>query len=173
MTEHEFTLFDRLEVIKKTIDKYGEDNFYLSFSGGKDSTALHYLIDMALPSNRIPRVFSNTGIEYISIVKFVKELAKNDDRFIIIQNTKSIKKTLEEVGYPFKSKEYSNWQKVFRKHKDRIIPYIKEVEANPKLLEDWEYIHNLPVNVKYIVCQYFGVRERESSTYIYEKGNCP
>lgn len=73
MTENEFILFDRLEVIKNTIQKYGEENFYLSFSGGKDSTVVHHLLDMALPDNRIPRVFSNTGIEYNAIVEFVRE----------------------------------------------------------------------------------------------------
>lgn len=73
MTENEFVLYDRLEVIKKTIEKYGEENFYLSYSGGKDSTVVHHLLDMALPNNRIPRVFCNTGIEYNAIVKFVRE----------------------------------------------------------------------------------------------------
>ena len=33
--DNELLLFDRLEIIKTTIAKYGEDNFYLSFSGGK------------------------------------------------------------------------------------------------------------------------------------------
>lgn len=51
MTENDFILFDRIEVIKKTIEKYGEENFYISFSGGKDSTVLHHLIDEAIPGN--------------------------------------------------------------------------------------------------------------------------
>ena len=105
--DNELLLIDRLEVIRKTIAKYGEENFYISFSGGKDSTVLHYLVDMALPNNKIPRVFSNTGIEYQAIVKFVKELASKDERFEIIQPKVSIKKMLEEKGYPFKSKEHS------------------------------------------------------------------
>ena len=67
MTEEEFMLFDRIEKIKQIINKYGEENFYISFSGGKDSTVLHYLVDLALPGNKIPRVFINTGIEYIYI----------------------------------------------------------------------------------------------------------
>ena len=71
--DNELILFDRLEVIKQTIEKYGEENFYLAFSGGKDSTIVHYLLDMALPNNKIPRVFSNTGIEYNLVVKFVRE----------------------------------------------------------------------------------------------------
>lgn len=65
--DNELLLFDRINVIKDTINKYGEDKFYLSFSGGKDSTVLHHLVDMALPNNRIPRVFANTGIEHIYI----------------------------------------------------------------------------------------------------------
>ena len=105
--DFELLLFDRLNVVRDTIKKYGEDNFYLSFSGGKDSTVLHHLIDMALPDNRIPRVFINTGIEYLDIVRFVKELASQDDRFQIIAPSKPIKKVLETYGYPFKSKEHS------------------------------------------------------------------
>ena len=39
--DYELTLFDRVEVIKATNKKYDlENNAYLSFSGGKDSTAL-------------------------------------------------------------------------------------------------------------------------------------
>ena len=103
--DNELLLFDRIEIIKNTINKYGEENFYLSFSGGKDSTVLHYLLDIALPGNKIPRVFINTGIEYNDIVKFVEDLAKKDSRIIILKPTKSIKKILEEKGYPFKSKQ--------------------------------------------------------------------
>lgn len=73
MTENEFILEDRLGVIRDTIKKYGEENFYLSFSGGKDSTVVHHLLDMAVPGNKIPRVFSNTGIEYNAIVEFERE----------------------------------------------------------------------------------------------------
>ena len=107
--DYELTLFDRIEVIKATNQKYDlENNAYLSFSGGKDSTILHYLLDMALPNNRIPRVFIDTGIEYLMIRDFVLKLAKNDDRFVIIKPTKPIKQTLEKYGYPFKSKQHSH-----------------------------------------------------------------
>ena len=112
--DNETLLFDRLEMIKTTINKYGEENFYISFSGGKDSTVLHYLVDMALPDNKIPRVFSNTGIEYQKIVEFVKSLAEKDDRFEIITPNKNIKKTLEDVGYPFKSKDHSDKVNIFQ-----------------------------------------------------------
>ena len=72
MISNEFMLQDRLQKIKQIIRKYGEENFYISFSGGKDSTVLSALIDMALPDNKIPRVYANTGIEYRMILDFVE-----------------------------------------------------------------------------------------------------
>lgn len=107
MTDNELLLFDRVEVIKTTIKKYGEQNFYISFSGGKDSTVLHHLIDEAMPENKIPRVFINTGIEYEFIRKYVIDLKQKDDRFVIFNSNVNITKMLCDKGYPFKSKEHS------------------------------------------------------------------
>lgn len=115
LEDYNLVLFDRLEVIKSTIAKYGIDNCYLSFSGGKDSMVVHTLLDLALPNNSIPRVYANTGIEYIEQVNFVRELAKKDNRIIEIKPTKNIKKVLEEYGYPFKSKEHSYYVDMYQR----------------------------------------------------------
>ena len=65
MTENEFMLADRIAKIQSINQQFDlENNAYLSFSGGKDSTVLHYLLDEAIPGNKIPRVFINTVIEY-------------------------------------------------------------------------------------------------------------
>ena len=106
--DYELTLFDRLNTIRSVIAKYGEENFYISFSGGKDSTVLHYLLDKAIPNNTIPRVFIDTGIEYLAIRKFVLEMAENDKRFVIVKPSQPIKQMLETFGYPFKSKQHSH-----------------------------------------------------------------
>lgn len=141
MTENEFILQDRLSVIRDTIAKYGEENFYISFSGGKDSTVVHHLVDMALPNNKIPRVFINTGIEYVEIVNFVKELASVDNRFVIIQPSQNIKQMLERVGYPFKSKEHSvmvhEWQ-LGHRNTNKMKRYLGETGSRyecPKILK--------------------------------------
>lgn len=107
MEDYELILFDRINVIKDTITKYGEENFYIAFSGGKDSTILHYLIDMALPNNKIPRVYVDTGIGFKMINDFVNKLKNNDTRIITIKSNIPIKQTLEKYGYPFKSKLHS------------------------------------------------------------------
>lgn len=133
--DNEILLVDRLDVIRKVNDKYDlETNAYISFSGGKDSTILHYLIDMALPNNRIPRVFINTGIEYNDIVSFVKELASKDDRFIIIQPTKPIKQVLEKYGYPFKSKEHSLYLSIYQTKGDVSKTYQRYIKPSEKRL---------------------------------------
>lgn len=165
--DFELVLFDRLNVIKDTIQKFGEENFFLSFSGGKDSTILHYLIDMAIPENKIPRVYSNTGIEYKKNVEFVKNLASKDDRFIILNPSVKIKKTLDKYGYPFKSKEYSQWHKVFKNNEQEARKVIKQVEKNPELLKDYDFIHNLPKGTKWTIKYIYGLRERESNIYKY------
>ena len=107
MNDNELLLFDRIEVIKTTVNKYGEENFAISFSGGKDSTVLSKLVDLALPGNKIPRVFINTGIEYSHIVDFVNDLSKYDNRFTMIRPKYPLGKVLKKYGYPFKSKEHS------------------------------------------------------------------
>lgn len=116
MTDYEFILEDRIAKIKAINEQYDLlNNSYIAFSGGKDSTILHYLIDMALPNNKIPRIYANTGLEYKYIRKFVEELSKNDDRIIIINQDKNIKQTLLKYGYPFKSKDHSQRVDEFNK----------------------------------------------------------
>lgn len=102
MTDYELLEIDRIAKIQSINKQYDlEKNAYLSFSGGKDSTVLNYLLDLALPGNKIPRVFINTGIEYHYVVDFVKELAKQDDRIKIVNSNINIKKMLEIEGYPY------------------------------------------------------------------------
>lgn len=106
--DYELTLFDRLEVIRKIYHDYDlEHKAYISFSGGKDSCVLSALFDEAVPENKIPRVYINTGIEYSAIVDYVRERERDDPRFVEIKPTKPIKQVLETYGYPFKSKEHS------------------------------------------------------------------
>lgn len=128
MTENEFILQDRLAKIQSVINKYGEENFYISFSGGKDSTVLSALIDMALPDNKIPRIYANTGIEYRLIVDFVeKERVKPHPwELVILKPENNIMQTLREYGYPFKSKQHAKWVDMFQRngHTQSIENYI-------------------------------------------------
>jgi 3'-phosphoadenosine 5'-phosphosulfate sulfotransferase (PAPS reductase)/FAD synthetase len=114
--DEKFLLQDRIQKIQQIIRKYGEENFYLSFSGGKDSTVLSALVDMAIPGNKIPRVYANTGIELNMIRDFVIHKQETDSRIEIIKPTTPIKEMLERDGYPFKSKKHAKKLGTYQRH---------------------------------------------------------
>lgn len=116
MTDNEFLLVDRIQKIRSVINRYGKESFYISFSGGKDSTVLSKLVDLAFPGNQIPRVYANTGIEYNMVRDFVFTMAKTDKRVCVIEPTVPIKQMLEKDGYPFKSKEHSMYLDIFQRN---------------------------------------------------------
>lgn len=172
--EFEFILFDRIEKIKQINEEYDlENNSYISFSGGKDSTILHYLIDLALPNNKIPRLFINTGVEYQDIRKFVEGLAINDDRIKIINSGINLKNMLNKYGYPFKSKQHSHNWTIYNNNREECDKYIDMLlnDKNNDKLKDYNFVHNLKKGVKTIVKYTFGVRERERELYQYS--SCP
>lgn len=162
----EIQLFDRIEKIKSINEQYDlENNSYISFSGGKDSTILHYLIDMALPNNRIPRVFINTGIEYSDIVNFVKELASKDNRFVIIKPTKNIKQTLDEYGYPFKSKQHSHNVAIYQRNKELVDNFVNN---------DIEESEQMPRGTKSVIKYIKGIRfNKDGQKYEMSNFSCP
>ena len=151
--------------------KYGEENFYLSFSGGKDSTILHYLLDEASPGNSIPRVYCDTGIEYDAIKDFVAMLQKDDSRFITIKPMITIKAMLERDGYPFKSKEHSNIVKVYQRSGmvKSVRKYLGKEESNrmnvcPKCLE-YQFSKDFKLKVSDRCC----LRMKKQPFHEYEK----
>lgn len=77
---------------------------------------VHHLVDMALPENKIPRVYANTGIELNMIRDFVFDMAEKDNRFVIIEPSVPIQQMLKSEGYPFKSKQHAKWVDMFQRN---------------------------------------------------------
>lgn len=159
MNEHEVLLADRIGVIRATIAKYGAENFYISYSGGKDSVVLSHLIDLALPGNAIPRVYVDTGIEYVLMRKFVAEQAQKDPRIVMIRPNQPIKATLETYGYPFKSKQHSAYMKYYQRNGmiEGIRNYLgigdkKVFKTCPKKLE-YMFSQDFPIKVSDECCR--------------------
>ena len=119
---------------------------------------MHYLVDLALPNNKIPRVFINTGIEYNDIVAFVKELAMNDERFIILKPQVPIKKVLETYGYPFKSKQHALNVAIYQRSGINLSVkrYLGIIESNtlfrcPKCLK-YQFDNNCDIKISDKCC---------------------
>lgn len=84
--------------IREFTENIGDWGIHVSFSGGKDSTALLHLVRSIYPNTK--GVFFNTGMERKGIVEYVKKQANIDVRY----PKKSFATIVKEYGYPFPSK---------------------------------------------------------------------
>ena len=182
MTEHdikanEFLLQDRLQKIRQIIRKYGEENFYVSFSGGKDSTVLSALLDMALPDNKIPRVYANTGIEYRLILDFVEREREKPHNWelVILKPEIPIKPMLEKEGYPFKSKIHSHCVNLYQIGSDNKMvlgytgkrPETWHTRTCPKILE-YQFTSENRLRISDKCCE--NLKEKPLINYAKENG---
>lgn len=85
--------------IREWVEHFGEEDVYVSFSGGKDSTVLLHLVRELYPN--IKAIFVNTGLEYPEIVNFVKTF----DNVEILQPKMNFVEVIKKYGYPLISKE--------------------------------------------------------------------
>lgn len=156
MNDNQLLLKDRLDKIREVIAKYGEEKFCISFSGGKDSTVMSALIDMAIPDNEIPRVYANTGIELNMIRDFVRNMAELDERIVIIKPTTPIKQMLEKEGYPFKSKAHARWVSRFQRigRTKGVVQYLGERKDK----EPWSSWNSCPQKLKYQFTEEFNMK---------------
>lgn len=79
-----------------------DDECFISFSGGKDSTVLVDIIHNKMGRTDIPLVFVDTGLEYPEIRDFVKSYG---DKVIWLKPEMNFRQVIEVYGYPFISKQ--------------------------------------------------------------------
>lgn len=154
MIDYNFLLLDRIQKIQSVDRQYDlQNNSYIAFSGGKDSTILHYLIDMALPGNNIPRVFCDTGLEYKLLRDYVISLQSKDDRIIFVKPNVPIKPMLNKYGYPFKSK----WHSVMidRYNTGGMKPYIQRyLNENCPVVLKYQFSYDNQLKISDSCCKF-------------------
>lgn len=125
---------------------------YVSFSGGKDSTVLLHIVRTMYPE--VEAVFSNTGLEFPEIIKFVKSF----DNVTIIKPKITFKKVIEEKGYPIISKSVSNCVRLARQNiadgKDTLrVRQIKGLEKGSIFNKGkWEFLLDAPFKISEQCC---------------------
>lgn len=81
-----------------------DDDCYISFSGGKDSTVLVDIVYNKMGRTDIPLVFVDTGLEYPEIREFVRSYG---DRVVWLKPEMNFRQVVEKFGYPMISKDIS------------------------------------------------------------------
>jgi 3'-phosphoadenosine 5'-phosphosulfate sulfotransferase (PAPS reductase)/FAD synthetase len=110
--------------IRTAIRKYGKNNCYVSFSGGKDSAVIsHLVLSMGY---KLEHVFSNTRLEYPECVSFAREWCKKYGvRLTMVMPEVMPIDVWKKYGYPMFSKEIATILERVRTHR----------KVNPKKLK--------------------------------------
>ena len=145
---------------------------YVSFSGGKDSTVLEYLVAWYLSSFRTPPwelnlVFVNTGLEYPEIQKFVNEYAGWLRRefphvtvnLVRLRPKMSIRQIVTKYGYSVVSKEVADCIADAKRNPNglrmrRLRGEDMRRDGKPSVYNypKWEYLLYAPFNISAKCC---------------------
>lgn len=140
---------------------------YVSFSGGKDSTVLAYLVARYLSSFRTPPwaltlVFVNTGLEYPEIQKFVNtyadwlrhEFPRVTVEIVRLRPKMNIRQVVTKYGYPVISKRVSDY--VFAARNNPDCSRAKMLRGEEKTIfvsgGTWWFLVDAPFNISARCC---------------------
>ncbi|MFA5704722.1 MAG: phosphoadenosine phosphosulfate reductase family protein [Advenella sp.] len=122
---------------------------YVSFSGGKDSTALLHQVRRMYPN--VPAVFIDTGLEYPEIRDFVKSV----DNVIWLKPKMPFTQVIEKYGYPVISKETAQKIKEVRSTKSEKLKNKRingDEKGNGKISDKWQFLINAPFKISDRCC---------------------
>lgn len=156
--------------------KHWRGQVYLSFSGGKDSSVLAHILDNSLIGG-VPKVFSDTGLEYPEVKEHVKSLTS----VVIIHPKLTYRQVIDKYGYAVVSKSVSRFVWDVRRASDknknvvnlRLTGYNRKGDYIPtmRIPKKWMKLIDAPFMVSDRCCQI--LKKSPMMTYQRETGRYP
>lgn len=148
-------LADKVQLTKDRIREFYRaynGAVYVSFSGGKDSTALLHIRRSIYPG--IEALFCDTGLEYPEVRDFVKTF----DNVTWQRPKMNFKQVVKKYGYPVISKEISHKVNGYKAGKEWAVKFFEnQTDSAGNLLryrvpEKWKYLKNAPFDIAPTCC---------------------
>ncbi|MBT7930212.1 phosphoadenosine phosphosulfate reductase family protein [Candidatus Peregrinibacteria bacterium] len=143
-----------LRIMEWYKEHHGE--VYVAFSGGKDSTVLLDLVRSVYPE--VPAVFSDTGLEYPEIRKFVKTIPN----VTWIKPKMQFPEVIKKYGFPVVSKEQSQYiQECQKATKTNFFTRRKRLTGinsqgiqtkSGMISKKWKYLIHAPFKISHKCC---------------------
>ena len=146
-----------------------DNQVFVAFSGGKDSTVLLDLARRCIPD--IPAVFIDTGLEYPE----VKEFVKSHENVEIIRPKKTFRQVIEEFGYPIVSKKIAGYVATAKRNPDSARAKFLSGEYDSKIFGfgdgKWNFLVNAPFKISDYCCDV--MKKQPNHHYSKETGRYP
>lgn len=173
----------------KQWDDFTDGKFYVSFSGGLDSTVLSYIVtkcfnDYLEDEREIHLVFSDTGLEFPEIRKFTGTFAnwlqnkfpKQEIILETIKPKKNFRQVILDEGYPIISKENASKIRKLRHGNlsDRFRNYLLHGDERGKigmLAKKWQFLVDAPFDTSERCCDL--MKKAPFKKYMKETGRLP
>lgn len=147
----------------------------VSFSGGKDSSVLLWLVRSIYPE--VPAVFIHTGLEYPEVVKHVQ----NTPNHVIRRPTMDFREVLERYGWPMASKVIARGVEIVRNPTDSnqniTRLYLEGINrfgrpvTGYRIAEQWRFLFNAPFKCSDKCCDI--MKKKPQALYEKESGRAP
>ena len=130
--------------------EYWGGKVYVSFSGGKDSTALLHLVRSQYPD--VVGVFADTGLEYPEVRDFVKET----ENVVWVKPKYTFKEVVEKYGYPVISKEQAGYIEEYRNTQSEYLKALRWYGnvGGFKIRDRWKFLVDAPFKISSRCCDY-------------------
>lgn len=152
-----------------------DGNVSVSYSGGKDSSVLLWLVRCLYPD--VPAVFSHTGLEYPEVVQRVLDTPGH----VVLRPRMHFADVIRVYGWPIASKKIArgvevlrnptpNNKNIYRLYNEGINRFGKKVEGR-RVSDCWRFLVHAPFKVSDKCC---GVMKKEPARrYSRETGRVP